>query len=71
MTIKTIHYNKRDKGQTLMVKNDLEHQFAKLNFNPNIKILFENNRGFTKNESKKYNDSLLNKAIKTNKKFVI
>jgi hypothetical protein len=39
MTIKTIHYNKRDKGQTLIVNNDLEMKFAKLNFNPNVKII--------------------------------
>ena len=39
MNIKTIHYSNRDKGQTLIVKNDLEKQFAKLNFNKNIKII--------------------------------
>jgi hypothetical protein len=39
MKIKTFHYPKRDKGQKLIVKNDLEYQFAKLNFNENVKIL--------------------------------
>ena len=39
MTIKTIHYPKRDIGQKLIVKNDLEYQFAKLNFNDNVKII--------------------------------
>jgi len=38
MIIKTIHYKKHE-GQTLIVKNDLEKQFAKLNFNKNIKII--------------------------------
>jgi hypothetical protein len=37
--IKTFHYPKRDKGQKLIVKNDLEYQFAKLNFNENVKII--------------------------------
>ena len=39
MKIKTIHYPNRDKGQTVIVKNDLEYQFAKLNFNKNVKII--------------------------------
>ena len=29
----------KNKGQKLIVKNDLEYQFAKLNFNENIKII--------------------------------
>jgi hypothetical protein len=70
MKIKTFHYPKRDKGQKLIVKNDLEYQFAKLNFNENVNILFENSRGFTKEESKRYNDALLNKAIRTGRKIV-
>jgi hypothetical protein len=39
MTIKTIHYLNRYKEQTLIVKNELEYQFAKLNFNKNVKII--------------------------------
>lgn len=39
MKIKTFHYPNRDKGQTLIVKNDLEYQFAKLNFSKNVKII--------------------------------
>ena len=38
MKIKTFHYPKRDKGQTLIVYNDLEYQFAKCNFGKNVKI---------------------------------
>lgn len=41
MKIKTIHYSIRDKGQTLIVKNNLERQFVKLNFNKKIKIIKE------------------------------
>ena len=39
MTIKTFRYPKRDIGHKLIVKNDLEYQFAKLNFNENVKII--------------------------------
>jgi hypothetical protein len=39
MKIKTIHFNNRDKDKKLIVKNDLEYQFAKLNFNSNVKII--------------------------------
>jgi len=70
MKLKTFHYTKRDKSQKLIVKNDLEYQFAKLNFNENVKIIFEGSRGFTKDEAKKYNNSLLNKAIRTGRKIV-
>jgi hypothetical protein len=70
MTIKTIRKSKQSIGQKLIVKNDLEYQFAKLNFNKNVKIIFEGSRGFTKDEAKKYNNSLLNKAIRTGRKIV-
>jgi hypothetical protein len=39
MKITTYKYPKRDKGKGLIVKNDLEYQFAKLNFNENVKII--------------------------------
>jgi hypothetical protein len=39
MKIKIFHYPKRDKGQKLIVKNDLEYQFAKLNLNENVKLI--------------------------------
>jgi hypothetical protein len=39
MKITTYKYPKRDKGQVLYVNNDLEYQFAKLNFNKNVKII--------------------------------
>jgi hypothetical protein len=39
MKITTIKYPKRDKGQKLIVKNDLEYRFAKLNFNENVQII--------------------------------
>jgi len=39
MKIKTIHYPNRDKGQRIYVLNDLEYQFAKLNFGNNVKII--------------------------------
>lgn len=38
MKIKTFRRN-QDKGQKLLVKNDLEYQFAKLNFNKNVLII--------------------------------
>jgi hypothetical protein len=39
MKITNYKYPKRDKGQKLIVKNDLEYQFAKLNFNENVQII--------------------------------
>jgi len=42
MKIKTIH-DKKHEGQTLIVKNSLEKQFAKLNFNKKVKIIIKDN----------------------------
>jgi hypothetical protein len=39
MKITNYKYPKRDKGQIVYVKNDSEYQFAKLNFNENVKII--------------------------------
>ena len=39
MHIKTFKFPKRDKSQKLIVKNESDYQFAKLNFNDNIKII--------------------------------
>lgn len=39
MKIKTIHYPNRDKNQTFIVYNDLDYQFAKLNFGKTVKII--------------------------------
>jgi hypothetical protein len=41
MTIKVIHNTKRDIGQTLIVNNKLEYEFAKLNFNKCVKIIIK------------------------------
>jgi hypothetical protein len=39
MKIKTFRKSKESIGQKLIVKNDLEYQFALLNFNKNVKII--------------------------------
>lgn len=39
MKITTIHYPNRDKDQKIIVYNDLEYQFAKLNFSKYVKII--------------------------------
>jgi hypothetical protein len=42
MKIHTIRCSKVSKGQTLIVKNRSEYEFAKLNFNKNVKIIIRN-----------------------------
>jgi hypothetical protein len=46
MKIKTIRVKSFD---TLIVKNELEYQFAKLNFNENVKIIRENTNDRSRN----------------------